>query len=237
MARRSCSVEGCTNKHNAHGYCGTHYMRIKRTGSTDGPAKLNSCSVEGCAGAYSRKGYCEKHYNRVRRYGSPEPTQSHISMTDEELKEFILSNIIVDIDSNCWIWNKGKTAQGYGQINYKGRHQVVHRVLYKLMINPSLPDNIFLDHKDCISRACTNPHHVREVTKAQNNSHRVSPQPSNVTGYRNVSFRPGRKKPYRVVIHKNGRQYSFGSYSTPEEADKIAREEREKLFGEFKGTI
>lgn len=31
--RRMCSVEECASKHYGHGYCSTHYARLKRTGS------------------------------------------------------------------------------------------------------------------------------------------------------------------------------------------------------------
>ena len=30
---RLCSVEGCNKKHDSHGYCGMHSMRVRRTGN------------------------------------------------------------------------------------------------------------------------------------------------------------------------------------------------------------
>lgn len=37
-AERGCTVEGCTNRHQAHGLCNTHYMRKKRYGDPLGLA-------------------------------------------------------------------------------------------------------------------------------------------------------------------------------------------------------
>lgn len=34
---RECDVDGCDKRHAALGYCGTHYMRLRRYGSTDDP--------------------------------------------------------------------------------------------------------------------------------------------------------------------------------------------------------
>ncbi|WP_435070435.1 hypothetical protein [Amycolatopsis thermoflava] len=36
MKHRTCDVEGCTGRHVAKGYCGTHYTRWRRTGSPFG---------------------------------------------------------------------------------------------------------------------------------------------------------------------------------------------------------
>lgn len=37
--RPPCSVPGCDHPRKAHGWCSTHYMRYRRTGSTDGPPR------------------------------------------------------------------------------------------------------------------------------------------------------------------------------------------------------
>ena len=41
MSRRSCQVPGCSEPHEAHGYCDTHYRRWKRTGSVVATAPIN----------------------------------------------------------------------------------------------------------------------------------------------------------------------------------------------------
>lgn len=70
-----CSVEGCTNKVHASGFCNTHYRLFKRNGTPERKLVENKgkkCSVEGCEDAAYKKGYCNKHFQRVKKYGSPE---------------------------------------------------------------------------------------------------------------------------------------------------------------------
>ena len=62
---------------------------------------------------------------------------------------------------------------------------------------------------------------LREITSKENSSNVIITKSK--TGVRNVTIENGR---YRVRI--NGK--SFGSYSTLEEAEKIAKIEREKIF-------
>lgn len=73
MEKRTCSVPGCEDKHNARGFCLRHYMRVMRTGDvnagkTDRPSH---CTIEGCEGAHKGYGLCGKHYARLKRYGDP----------------------------------------------------------------------------------------------------------------------------------------------------------------------
>jgi hypothetical protein len=76
-----CSIEGCFRKHEARGWCATHYMRWRKYGDPtfikprerSGPKqKWFECSVDGCekAGPYY-KGLCRPHYGRLRKYGDP----------------------------------------------------------------------------------------------------------------------------------------------------------------------
>lgn len=87
---RLCSIDGCGRKHQAKGYCDTHYSRFKVTGNPlrlcvtccgnmDGkPRKAiycsedcAICSVEGCAKKAQSKRMCHMHNQRVRKHGTP----------------------------------------------------------------------------------------------------------------------------------------------------------------------
>lgn len=46
MTNRTCSVDGCESKHAARGYCGTHYARVARSGSTDKPERKRRSPME-----------------------------------------------------------------------------------------------------------------------------------------------------------------------------------------------
>lgn len=63
-----CSVELCEKETQARGYCGTHYMRVRRTGNTDDPVKsIRLCSIAGCDRVHDSRGLCKYHYKHLRR--------------------------------------------------------------------------------------------------------------------------------------------------------------------------
>ena len=70
-----CSVEGCDRKHNAHGLCATHGLRLARHGDVHHVGRwvlseTGICSIEACHGAHWAKGLCAMHYARHWRKGT-----------------------------------------------------------------------------------------------------------------------------------------------------------------------
>lgn len=64
---RTCSVEGCGEKHRRNGYCNTHSSRVRRH---DDPLKVKlemthrghiGCTAEGCNRDHYAKGLCKSH--------------------------------------------------------------------------------------------------------------------------------------------------------------------------------
>jgi hypothetical protein len=73
---KGCSVTGCTGLHEARGYCGMHYERLRKHGSIDtvlpsGHPRGRVCSIDGCAEEHSAHGYCHGHARRFRLHGDP----------------------------------------------------------------------------------------------------------------------------------------------------------------------
>lgn len=66
----------------------------------------------------------------------------------------------------CWIWQGYLTPLGYGQMHFKGRTHLVHRVSYFLKHGP-LPMDKELDHT-CREHACWNPDHLEVVSHHEN---------------------------------------------------------------------
>jgi transcriptional regulator with XRE-family HTH domain len=69
VSARTCSFEGCEDKHAAKGYCRGHYNRFHRYGdpSYNGREGIRSlCAFEGCGREAKARGFCEGHYLRVR---------------------------------------------------------------------------------------------------------------------------------------------------------------------------
>jgi hypothetical protein len=65
MATRACSVEGCTSRHSAKGYCARHYRR---------PPNKIACSVVGCDRPSRARTLCKMHYEQAV-YAEQHPKQ------------------------------------------------------------------------------------------------------------------------------------------------------------------
>lgn len=71
MSRRGCSVDGCARKHNSHGLCAMHGLRLARNGNVHNPgaftySKTGHCTMPGCTSEHVAKGLCGKHYQRAK---------------------------------------------------------------------------------------------------------------------------------------------------------------------------
>lgn len=73
-----CSVKDCNNSAWAKGWCGKHYQRWRKSGTTElSPEQkvfgiTGPCSIDGCEKPVRAKGMCSTHYDRQRRTGSVE---------------------------------------------------------------------------------------------------------------------------------------------------------------------
>lgn len=72
----SCTVDGCTQRHKARGYCPTHYAQFLREGritseviNTRVAVKPVHCTVEDCLKPVKGKGLCAMHWARKLRHG------------------------------------------------------------------------------------------------------------------------------------------------------------------------
>lgn len=69
-------------------------------------------------------------------------------------------------DTPCWVWQRTKNDQGYGQISRSGRMVYAHRVFYE-EVRGAISDGLHLDHL-CRVRPCVNPAHLEAVTCREN---------------------------------------------------------------------
>ncbi len=68
--------------------------------------------------------------------------------------------------SPCWLWQGKRIGKGYGGVGLSsGRHVLVHRLAYELLVGPI--GNLEIDHL-CRVRNCWNPNHLERVTHQEN---------------------------------------------------------------------
>lgn len=66
----------------------------------------------------------------------------------------------------CWEWQAGCFADGYGAFSIDRRPHRAHRVSYEMMVEP-IPDGMHILH-DCDNPKCVNPAHLSLGTHADN---------------------------------------------------------------------
>ncbi len=50
--------------------------------------------------------------------------------------EELLERVDTTDPEKCWIWQRGRTTYGYGHVRKDDRDQLVHRLIYELLVGP-----------------------------------------------------------------------------------------------------
>lgn len=73
----------------------------------------------------------------------------------------------VDKTEHCWNWTAGKTKEGYGRFQVKGKTQKAHRISYELYHKKTIPDGLIILHA-CDNPSCVRPEHLSTGTVKDN---------------------------------------------------------------------
>lgn len=77
---------------------------------------------------------------------------------------------LIDPETGCWVWQRARSRNGYGNVVVSGRNQCAHKMIYERTHGP-VPLGMELDHL-CRNRACVNPDHLEPVTSSRNKRRR-----------------------------------------------------------------
>ncbi len=177
-----CSILGCTDPAVGRGWCGRHYARWRKRGTTDlpEPHRAGTCAVSGCDEVNDSHGMCGLHAQRWRKHGDPHHAPPL------PLERWMAK---VDIDGPipahnpalgpCWTW-RGTISRrtGYGQFSEDGRTVSAYKWGYLRLVG-RVRGGIELDHLchdyttctggvACTHRRCVNPYHLEAVTQTVN---------------------------------------------------------------------
>lgn len=116
-----------------------------------------------------------------------------------------------------------------GVFNGKVKSQTIY--LHNYIMKP--PKGMVVDHinHNTIDNRKSN---LRLVNMSDNAKNRKGRNINNTTGYRNVSY-DKTNKTYVVQLQINGKNKVFGRFKDVHEAGRVAREMREKYYGEYAG--
>lgn len=84
----------------------------------------------------------------------------------DALGDYLSERYVVDPESGCWLWQKGKDRDGYGVANWDGKTWRAHRLSYT-HVHGAIADGMELDHR-CEIHECVNPAHLDPVTNLEN---------------------------------------------------------------------
>lgn len=183
---RTCSVEGCSRKHQARGYCGSHYNKILKPDRHITRITCEVCGVEYTTkrtdGRYcslpcrdqamreQKKGQYRERPPKPPKVRKPRKAQDQRSPLRKAIEDG--GDVLGAIRANCattpagcWEW-QGKLKDGYPVATIAGRWTPIHRLALETRLGQSLGKQPA--HHICANSACVNPDHLQPVTHAEN---------------------------------------------------------------------
>jgi hypothetical protein len=91
--------------------------------------------------------------------------RKRVNWAKTTMRDHIISNVRVNA-KGCWIWQRAKDAESYGQIRKDYKIIGAHRASYEAFIGP-IPKRHDIDHL-CRVPSCVNPKHLEPVTRLEN---------------------------------------------------------------------
>jgi len=95
----------------------------------------------------------------------------------KEVWHRFISKITAESWSPCWLWERGRDKDGYGNFSVNGCPDPIgkraHRIMMYWMMGP-IPRELVVDHIVCNNPPCVNPSHLRLCTARENDKHALT---------------------------------------------------------------
>ena len=191
-------------------------------------SETSTCTGPQCDRDVRTRGLCGSHYQQLQR-GRPltalRPMRKQ-NMSAGEMGRWIIEQVEVDPDSGCWVWPHTLDRRGYGRVGFRGRQWYVHRLMLSVFVEP-LVDGLVVDHIACISRACCNPAHLRQVSQAGNTQNQRGLRANNTSGHPGVRWNKQREK-WHTQIKVGGKLLFLGRFTNLDDAIAARKAAEEK---------
>lgn len=134
--------------------------------------RIQACGRCGEVAEIHAREMCKRCYSHLRDTGQ----LANVRNQQRDAVEAWLAT--VNGTDGCWLWPYGLNKDGYGVTTRSYRQQLVHRVVYELLVGP-IPDGMTVDHRchnldpecpagRCDHRRCANPSDLVLATSAAN---------------------------------------------------------------------
>ena len=120
------------------------------------------------------------------------------------LKQRLEHRSIRDSETDCILWTGGRTTNGYGGLNFGGRHWQAHRASWSVH-RGAIPAGLLVCHR-CDVRTCINPDHLFLGTQKENMADKVAKQGHERRTEEGPERRPS-KAPEILRIEMLGREF------------------------------